>query len=145
MGHFQTEEDQQYVGDTCFTFLEEAKVRTAGAPQFPKTVLLDESLTSEQKQEIWDSLEKYKEIFVADPFKLGCTSLYEHHIDTGEARPIYIAPYRYSQLEHEVIEAEVKKMLELGIIQPSISSWSASVVIVRKPIGLGECALTTGN
>jgi Reverse transcriptase (RNA-dependent DNA polymerase) len=43
--------------------------------------------------------------------------------------------FRYSPQESAAIEAEVKKLLEQKIIQPSTSPYGASVLLVKKPDG----------
>ncbi|KAK9805131.1 hypothetical protein WJX72_001062 [[Myrmecia] bisecta] len=59
----------------------------------------------------------------------------EHHIDTGDHRPIKQQPYRFSKAENDLIDKEVKRMLEEGVIHPSHSPWASPVVIVPKPDG----------
>ena len=46
--------------------------------------------------------------------------------------PIYQHPYRKSQYERQLIQEEVDKMLQAGIIRPSRSPWSSPVLLVRK-------------
>ena len=46
-----------------------------------------------------------------------------------------IPPRRPPLAQREVIEREVKKMLDSGIIEPSDSPWAAPVVLVRKKDG----------
>lgn len=50
-------------------------------------------------------------MFFPDSEVLPCTDLEEHYIDTGDASPIYIPPYRCSKAEEEVIQKEVDDML----------------------------------
>lgn len=74
-------------------------------------------------------------MFILDSSILPCTDLEEHRIDTGDAPPIYIPPYRCSQAEEEVIQKEADEMLALGIIRESRSPWGASAVLVTKKTG----------
>ena len=59
----------------------------------------------------------------------------EHRIETGNARPVKLPPYRIPQAYRETIQLEVKEMLEAGIIEPSTSDWCAPIVPVKKKDG----------
>lgn len=50
---------------------------------------------------------------------------------TADCHPIAARSRRYSTEDREFIEAEVRRMLEEGIIEPSNSPWRAQVVVVR--------------
>ena len=58
-----------------------------------------------------------------------------HRIDTGEVLPIHSSPYKIPQKLEEEVNKEIEKMLQLGIIRPSMSPWASPVVIVPKPDG----------
>ncbi|GBP97703.1 Retrovirus-related Pol polyprotein from transposon 297 [Eumeta japonica] len=63
---------------------------------------------------------------------LGCTSLVEHHIDTGDAPPIKCKHYPLSPRQAEVFQ-ELDRLLEMGVIEESNSPWCFPIVNVRKP------------
>lgn len=102
---------------------------------FPFDMVFGSQLTKGEKKQAMELLEKLRKASEEDAVQLSCTNMCEHSIDTGTHRPIHIPLYRYSQIEMEVIEAEVQKMLALGIIQPSVSPWCASPVAVLKKDG----------
>ena len=58
---------------------------------------------------------------------------YDHriHLLPGTA-PVAVRPYRYPQLQKDELERQCAAMLEQGIIRPSTSPFSASVLLVRK-------------
>src|SRR5665811_198487 len=56
-----------------------------------------------------------------------------HYIDTGNNPPVRQPPYRVSYFERQEIKKEVQKMLDLGVIVPSISPYASPVVLVKKP------------
>ncbi|KAK2727701.1 hypothetical protein QYM36_008256 [Artemia franciscana] len=62
----------------------------------------------------------------------GATSVVRHHIDTGNAHPVHQKPYRVPQSRQQAIQEELKRMLHLGIMQPSSSPWCSPVVVVAK-------------
>ncbi|CAF2749573.1 unnamed protein product [Rotaria sp. Silwood2] len=59
----------------------------------------------------------------------------KHAIDTGHHKPIYTPPYRQSNQAEELLTTETNKLLQQGIIEPSISPWSSPVVLVKKKDG----------
>ena len=48
------------------------------------------------------------------------------------ARPVFIRPYRYPPSLKDEIEGQVSDMLKQGLIQPSSSSFSSPVLLVKK-------------
>ncbi|CAC5389689.1 Retrovirus-related Pol polyprotein from transposon 297 [Mytilus coruscus] len=55
--------------------------------------------------------------------------------DTGDAKPIKLRPYRIPLSKKLDAEEEIRKMAEIGIIEPSSSAWCAPIVIVTKKDG----------
>jgi len=51
------------------------------------------------------------------------------------AKPVFSASYRAGPHRREEIENQVKKMLEMGVIEPSNAEWAFPVVVVPKPHG----------
>jgi hypothetical protein len=56
----------------------------------------------------------------------------EHRIETGEALPIKIAPYRIQSALKQEVDNPIQDMLKKGVIRPSSSPCSALVVLVPK-------------
>ena len=86
---------------------------------------MGEQLTAEQRDELCTLLEEFSGVMSNMP---GVTSMAEHRIETGNARPVKLPPYRIPQAYRETIQLEVKEMLEAGIIEPSSSDWCAPIV-----------------
>lgn len=96
-------------------------------------VVLGEGLSHDQRNEILDLLRHRAGCLVPsgrarDP----SVDFPEHHIDTGDARPVSSRPYRVSAFERRIIDEHVDRMLKEGVIQPSFSPWSAPVVLTSK-------------
>ncbi|XP_011869763.1 PREDICTED: uncharacterized protein LOC105563055 [Vollenhovia emeryi] len=70
-----------------------------------------------------------------DSGKPGITSLTEHKIDVGGHAPIKQRYYPVSPKIQEAIYAEVDKMLEDDVIEPSKSEWSTPIVMIKKSNG----------
>lgn len=90
------------------------------------------AIDMDQKCMLTELLESFGVLFDGH---LGHTSLVEHEIDIGNAKPVHLAPYRTSPAKKELIESQIKDMLREGIIEPASGPWAAPVVIVPKPSG----------
>ena len=66
---------------------------------------------------------------------LGRTALAKHHIETENARPVRLPPYRILQVYREAVQNEIHKMLEEGIIDPSKCEWSSPIIPDMKKDG----------
>ncbi|CAM5076411.1 unnamed protein product [Natator depressus] len=95
-------------------------------------VNLSMTLGRMQRQQIQELCTSYAPTFSATP---GLTERAYHSIDTGNARPIRVQPYRVSPQARTAIEREIRDMLQMGVIRPSESAWASPVVLVPKPDG----------
>lgn len=77
-------------------------------------------------------LQKFAVVF--EPLEtLPPERLHEHAIKLQSGvGPMNIRPYRYPQFQKDEVEQLVKEMLVTGIIQPSRSSFSNPVLLVKK-------------
>jgi hypothetical protein len=50
-------------------------------------------------------------------------------------KPITRTPYRMSTLELQELKMQLKELLDLGLIRPSVSLWGALVIFIRKKDG----------
>ena len=91
-----------------------------------------EHLTGPQSEAVANLLCSYSDTFAKSTDDLGRTSLAEHTIDTGDARPVKQAPRRVPMALRAEAEREVQSMLRRGIIEPSSSPWASPAVLVRK-------------
>lgn len=88
------------------------------------------ALPTADKEKLASLLSDFSHLFEG---KLGRTSLVEHTIDTGMAKPVCLPPYRASPAKRKIIEDQVDKMLGDGIIEPASGPWASPIVIVEKP------------
>ncbi|CAM5073737.1 unnamed protein product [Eretmochelys imbricata] len=95
-------------------------------------VNLSMTLGRMQRQRIQELCTSYAPTFSATP---GLTERAYHSIDTGNAHPIRVQPYRVSPQAKTAIEREIQDMLQMGVIRPSESAWASPVVLVPKPDG----------
>ncbi len=87
--------------------------------------LRNSNLDDKQQAQLNKLLQDNHDVFALRNDELGQTSLVEHHIDTGNSRPIYRQPYRVSPTVRTSVDNHVQEMLHQGIIQPSVSPWAA--------------------
>jgi hypothetical protein len=59
--------------------------------------------------------------------------------------PIERTPYRMLTSELQESKMQLKELLDLGLIHPSVSPWGAPVIFTRRRMGRGGFALTTIN
>ena len=94
-----------------------------------------DSLTDEQKQSLTDLLIQYGDIFVGPDGKVGRTDIVKHTIDTGDNHPFKLPMRRQPLAQKPIIENELEKVLEQGVIEPSESPWSSPILLVKKKDG----------
>ena len=94
----------------------------------------DEHLNEEDKDSLHKILREYDDIFFVEGDSLSTTNLTEHEINTGNHPPISVKTYRYPEIHKNEVEKQIKKFLKEGIIQPSLSPWSAPLWVVPKKL-----------
>ena len=93
------------------------------------------ALTESQQKQLQQLINEYRDVFALSPEELGRTNWVQHTVDTGEAAPIRMRPYRVPEAQKEKIEKCIDDMLDQGVIRPSTSPWASPVVLVKKPDG----------
>ena len=93
------------------------------------------NLDAEQQQKLKQLLCDYPDVFARHDFDLGTVTAIQHNVDTGTAKPIKQrmrrTPVCFANEEEELL----KKMLDAGVIQESVSDWASSPVLIRKRDG----------
>ena len=80
-------------------------------------------------------IEEFSDLF-QPPTSLPLSRACKHEIPLlSGAQPVFIWPYRYPPKLKDEIEAQVQEMLSQGLIQPSSSSFSSSVLLIKKKDG----------
>ncbi|XP_033726122.1 uncharacterized protein LOC117315829 [Pecten maximus] len=94
-----------------------------------KDVEISDELSEDQQSEVKALLEEFQDIFTDVP---GTTHLQTHRIETTSNNPIRVKPYPIPYAKRKEVQEEVKKMVDLGIVEPSKSAYNAPIVMVKK-------------
>lgn len=110
---------------SCWTF----GLESSNEELFLNAIESNDTLSTEQSEKLNNIINKY---FDSVGSKLGKTSLVDHKIILTNPEPIKLRPYRVSPKIQELIDNEVKYMLDNDIIESSKSAFSFPVVMVPK-------------
>ena len=108
--------------------LDDCTFPTAKKPESYRDVIIADTLTSEQRKEVETLMKQYPDVLSSLP---GRTDRIQHDIKLLTSEPIqtkgYSIPYK--------METEIQDMLDLGVIEPSISPYASPIVLVPKKDG----------
>ena len=88
--------------------------------------------TQDQFQQLQQLISDNADVFALDDSELGCTSLVQHRIETGNQSPIKQPIRRVPFVYRNKIAEMVESMEKQRVIKPSTSPWSSPVVLVPK-------------
>ncbi|KAF9762118.1 Retrovirus-related Pol polyprotein from transposon opus [Nosema granulosis] len=74
-----------------------------------------------------DKVEDFEELFRTEIGEMNLCTAGTHSIDTGDHRPVYTRNSRMALAYEPAMEAEIEKLLRLGIIRKSKSPWCSRV------------------
>lgn len=89
-----------------------------------------DDLSSSEKKTLNKIIDRYFDS--VKNIKLGCTNLIEHKITLNTTKPVKLKNYPVSHAIMRKIDEEITKMLELGVIEKSNSSYSSPVLMIPK-------------
>ena len=92
------------------------------------------NLTAENQEKLCELLTEYQDVFSAHDLDMGRTGLIQHSIDTRDAHPVKQRLRRVPIHLKGVVKDEVKKLMDRGLIEPSMSPWASSLVLVKKKL-----------
>jgi len=76
---------------------------------------------------------KHQNTFAKSSMDLGFSTVLQHDIDTGDARPIRQQPRRPPLSARQAEDKIIDEMLQSGVIRPSTSPWASPVCLIKKP------------
>ena len=92
-------------------------------------VRINPNLSETQTEEVRNLLKEFTDVLTDVP---GETNLVEHKIKLTSDQPVRTKQYPLPFAMTEIIKEETKKMLDMGIIEPSNSAYMSPVVLVKK-------------
>jgi RNase H-like domain found in reverse transcriptase/Reverse transcriptase (RNA-dependent DNA polymerase) len=112
-------------------FIGDAGPERPDADDWWKQVDVDH-LSTEERAQLRSVLTKHASIWDGT---LGAIRGVFHRIDTGDRAPVHLQPRRAGPAARETERAEVRRILDAGVIEESEAEWSAPVVLVAKHDG----------
>ncbi|GBM73590.1 Transposon Ty3-I Gag-Pol polyprotein [Araneus ventricosus] len=91
---------------------------------------LEGSLSLTEIESLKQLLGRKQKIFPNDPWK---THLVEHDFELISNKHIRSKPYRTSQRQNEILKSEIKRMLDLNIIEIGQSKYASPMILVESP------------
>ncbi len=88
---------------------------------------LGPQLSQCQIKQLQELIHDIPEVFADKP---GRTKAAEHCIDTADAQPIRIPPYRIPKAWEGEVKEEIRTLRDMGIIEPCRSPWASPIVAV---------------
>ena len=106
-----------------------------GSRLLERLALPREGLGRDEVEQLEGLLLEAEDVFPLDDSELGCMSLVQHKIDTGNHPAITQLPRRMPFSQRDKVAELVDDMLTKGVIQPSASAWASPIVLVPKRDG----------
>lgn len=107
------------------------KIKVEG---YPEAFVVGNGLPSHMIPEFKQLMQDNRDAFCIDLSDLAEPSKVPPvDIQTGDSKPVYIAPYRRSPKEVAILEKLTLDLYKAGIVEPSQSAWSNPAMIVPKP------------
>ena len=88
----------------------------------------------DERQQLLEIVDEYPECFARNG-ELGACDLIQHRIELTSDVPVRRPAYKIAHSDRDFVEQEVREMLSKGVIEPSVSSYAAGVVLVPKKSG----------
>ena len=92
-------------------------------------------LTSQQKDQLFNTLTKHHEAFILIKNELGLIKAPPAKIHIQDSTPLRDPMYRFPEQAKGIIAEMLEDMQEKDIIEPSSAAWLSPIVLVSKPDG----------
>jgi len=96
------------------------------------TKICQENLDRNQKSSVERLLYEYRDVFANESDPIGTATGVQHVIPLTTEQPIRIPYRRIPPNQITEVKRHIEELCEQGVIAPSVSPYSAAVVVVRK-------------
>jgi hypothetical protein len=110
----------------------ESKVRWR---EICEQIKVNADLDKHGQQQLWATLEKYKDVFAWNKGELGYCTIGEHSIDRQGFPPCNASPGRLSYWEETEVKRQIDALVDLGKMRPSNSEYACRVTLPVKKDG----------
>src|SRR6266568_2508976 len=101
-----------------------------------KIKLENPDLSDEQIEQFKQLINQFGDVFALENSELEGTDVLEYEIQVkADTRPVRQTPYHYSEKAREEIRRQLKELLDIKFIRPSVSPWAANCLLVKKANG----------
>jgi hypothetical protein len=101
------------------------------------------TLTTEQKLKLLTVLQDHEEVFAKTSIDIGTCNLGEHHIDTGDAKPIASRPHGVPPHLRSTLREELDDLLKHGSLRKPSHHGPHLACMFQKRMASGVFALTS--
>jgi hypothetical protein len=131
--HTRTEEPDCKTNEGCVSGNHpESKVRWK---EICGRIKVDANLDEHKQQQLWVTLERYKDVFAWNKGELGHCTIGERSIDTQGFPPCNASLGRLSFWEEAEVKRQIDILVDLGKMQPSNSEYACRVTLPVKKDG----------
>lgn len=85
-----------------------------------------------QKNELINIILKYQDIFSLPNDRLSTNNFYSQNIELKDRVPVYIPNYKNIHSQNDEMQNQIQKMVDDGIIEPSVSPYNSPILLVPK-------------
>ena len=107
-----------------------------------KLINFDESVTVENREKLLKIIDKYRDVFALNLKELGKTNVVEMEIKLKDKKTIKYHPYKVAYGIKSELNNQIDELLQMDIIQESVSEYASPVLFVPKKNENIECVLT---
>ena len=96
---------------------------------------LSRDVTRLERDQLWELLKSFADVFSSGKYDMGRTNLVSHKIETGEALPVKQRLRKQAWAHQEIIQEERQELSKSDLIAEYNGPWCSNVVIVTKKDG----------